>query len=86
MKLKKTVLALLLTLLTLSTCLVAGAAEVDVPVQPVSAAEDEGISPQAEETCWYTRKYNGRWQKRLWSITNQCWLTDWIDIGPVVDP
>lgn len=82
MKLKKTVLALLLALLTLSTCLAAGAAEVDVPVQPVQAAGDEGISPHAEETVWYTRTYNGMRQKRLWSITNQCWLTDWIDIGP----
>lgn len=86
MKLKRMILALTLVLLTLSTCVVAGAAEVDVPVQPVQTAEGEGIAPHAEETLWYTRVYQGRVQKRLWSITNQCWLTDWIDIGPALDP
>lgn len=86
MKLKKTILALTLALFTLSTCVIASAAEVDVPVQPVQAAEEGGISPHAEETVWYTRQYNGMWQKRLWSITEGCWLTDWIDIGPVPTP
>lgn len=86
MKLRKTILALTLVLLTFSTCVVAGAAEVDVPVQPVQAAGDEGISPHVEETVWCTRVYNGRVQKRLWSLTNGCWLTDWIDVGPAVDP
>lgn len=83
MKLRKTILALSLALLTLVPCTVASAAEVDVSVQPVQMAEDEGISPHVEETVWYTRTYNGMVQKRLWSITHGCWLTDWIDVGPV---
>lgn len=83
MKLKKTVLALSLALLTLGACTLAGAAEVDVPVEPIAVTgAEEGISPQAEETIWYTRQYNGKMQKRLWSITHGCWLTDWIDIEP----
>lgn len=35
-----------------------------------------------EETEWYFRIYMGRYQMRLWSITYEKWLTDWIDIGP----
>lgn len=37
------------------------------------------VSIRAEQTEWHFRIYNGKLQKRLWSITNQCWLTDWID-------
>lgn len=81
MKLKKTILALFLALLTLGTCILAGAAEVDVPAEPAAVADaEEGISPQMEETVWYTRTINGKRQKRLWSITKGCWLTDWIDV------
>lgn len=36
--------------------------------------------PRVEQTVWYQRTYNGKIQKRLWSITNGCWLTDWIDV------
>ena len=32
---------------------------------------------RAVETEWYYRIYNGRLQQRLWSITDQKWLTDW---------
>lgn len=35
-----------------------------------------------EEFMWYYRTYEGRRQKRLWSITYGYWVTDWIDIGP----
>ena len=38
------------------------------------------VEPRAEEVEWYTRVYNGKLQKRLWSITYQVWLTDWIDV------
>ena len=36
------------------------------------------VTPQAEETVWYYRLYNGEKQKRLWSITNGIWLTPWM--------
>ncbi len=45
-----------------------------------TASIENPITPQGEETIWYTRRYNGKRQKRLWSITYQRWLTDWIDI------
>lgn len=32
---------------------------------------------RAEETKWYYRVNNGVMEKRLWSITNGEWLTDW---------
>ena len=41
--------------------------------------DKEQISPQTEQTTWYYRTYNGHVQKRLWSNTNEVWLTDWID-------
>ena len=39
----------------------------------------EEVSPRIEEFKWYYRTYNGKQQKRLWSITEQKWVTDWID-------
>ena len=36
------------------------------------------VVTRAEETEWRYRVYNGQKQKRLWSITNNCWLTDWM--------
>ncbi len=40
------------------------------------------VQPQAEQTKWYYREYNGNIEKRLWSITYGKWLTDWIYVGP----
>lgn len=45
----------------------------------VSAAVSQEITPRAEQTKWYFRIHNGKQQKRLWSVTYQRWLTDWID-------
>ncbi len=81
MKMKKKVVALLLALLAIGNCMSALAAEVDPPAR-VAQTGDSGISPQAEETVWCERYHEGRWQKRLWSITHGIWLTDWIDIDP----
>ena len=36
------------------------------------------IGSYAEETEWRYRVYNGQRQMRLWSITNEVWLTDWL--------
>lgn len=40
---------------------------------------DDGPVAHAEETEWYYRRYDGRIQKRLWSITRGIWLTEWED-------
>jgi len=47
-------------------------------------ADDSGeteptISAFSEQTQWYYRAYNGKLQRRLWSLTYEKWLTDWID-------
>lgn len=36
------------------------------------------MKPMAEETMWYFRTTNGYLEKRLWSITQGRWLTDWM--------
>lgn len=56
-----------------------------ISVLPVSASEEFISETQTageartDEAVWYTRVYNGVRQKRLWSVTYNCWLTDWID-------
>ncbi|MBR4731596.1 MAG: hypothetical protein IK081_02405 [Lachnospiraceae bacterium] len=37
---------------------------------------------RAEVFMWFYRTYNGMVQKRLWSVTYEYWVTDWIDVGP----
>ena len=59
-----------------------------MPVMANEASHEVDIvSIEEEQTreevfMWYYRTYEGRRQKRLWSITYGYWVTDWIDIGP----
>lgn len=49
-----------------------------LPAYAANLPEDEsGIETHAEQTEWRYRKYNGQRQRRLWSITEGKWLTDW---------
>lgn len=48
------------------------------PVIPVVAAATTEISPYNNETVWHYRTNNGVLEKRLWSVTHNCWLTDWM--------
>ena len=41
-------------------------------------SDEGGISTQSEEFCWYFRTRDGVREMRLWSITNQEWVTDWV--------
>lgn len=43
-----------------------------------SPSDGSGISTQSETVRWYFRTNNGVREMRLWSITYQKWLTDWI--------
>lgn len=70
-----TFLALILCLTTLPGLAVASAAA--PPAAAPSAVGGDTASPQAEVTEWYYRVYNGYLQRRLWSVSYQCWLTDW---------
>lgn len=38
----------------------------------------EYITPKASETVWYYRTNNGKKERRLWSITEGKWLTNWM--------
>lgn len=75
MKLKRLLVSVMLVFVMCVSLLgtVASAAE----YSPSVAAEEE-VAPRAEETVWYFRNYNGQLQKRLWSITEEKWLTDWM--------
>jgi hypothetical protein len=59
-----------------------------MPVMAEEASPDVGeVAIEKENTreeafIWIFRTYEGRRQKRLWSLTYQYWVTDWIDIGP----
>lgn len=44
------------------------------------APDEGGVEIQAENTEWRYRIYNGKLQKRLWSIYESKWLTNWIDV------
>lgn len=46
---------------------------------PPDSSSPATVQPRADETEWVYRTYNGKRQMRLWSITYQHWLTDWID-------
>ena len=57
-----------------------------VPMETVTYEEPEVVTEvleeeptRLEEFMWFYRFYNGKQQKRLWSITYMHWVTDWID-------
>ena len=77
MKLKRLLVSVMLVFVMCVSLLgtVASAAEYTPAPQTVSDGE---ITPMAEETMWYFRNYYGQLQKRLWSITEEKWLTDWM--------
>ncbi len=64
--------------MALSLCFAISAPVLAVNLKPTTQMESSEISPQVEETQWRYRVYNGERQKRLWSITNEVWLTDWM--------
>ena len=54
-------------------------AAVDVAADASAASAQTEISPRSEETVWVVRYVNGKRQRRLWSLTYEYWLTDWMD-------
>ena len=74
-------LCVMAVLAAMATSFYASAAPAAVEPIEVPPASDEGgtIVPMAEETMWYYRIYEGRLQKRLWSLTRGIWLTEWED-------
>ena len=71
---KKIVAFILILNLCFAVSIPALAADFDA-TQEKSNSE---VVTRAEETEWRYRVYNGQKQKRLWSITNERWLTEWM--------
>ena len=73
---KRTACALLASFVLLGTAVPVSAAA--LPQTAVTA--EEATIERAEETIWvFRRTPEGKCQKRLWSITQGIWLTDWDD-------
>ena len=45
-----------------------------------SNADTPSINARAEQVEWYYRLYNGKYQKRCWSITYGYWKTNWTNV------
>lgn len=73
---KKIVLWFVTLSLIFSICCMPAFAAKPEPMEDLQST----VEPRVDEVVWITRTYNGKLQKRLWSITYQVWLTDWIDV------
>ncbi|MBQ8315567.1 MAG: hypothetical protein IJX95_07495 [Lachnospiraceae bacterium] len=49
-------------------------------VTPIRMQREESASTFAIKTEWVYRFHNGVYQKRLWSSTQNKWLTDWMNV------
>lgn len=43
---------------------------------------ENGAITYSEHVRWYFRNNNGVEEMRLWSVTYQRWLTDWVPVNP----
>lgn len=59
------------------SCLTVGLSSFAYAAEIPEPADENGPVARLEETKWYYRVVDGRVQKRLWSITEGVWLTDW---------
>lgn len=83
MKFKKLLISFTMAMVLMS--LISGTFSVfaydSTDVTETESTEDSiSISTFAEITEWRYRKYNGVWQKRLWSVTYGKWLTAWTNL------
>lgn len=63
--------------------LICTAAFLAVPVQAYTPPNGEGEAITYSDTVrWYFRTNHGVEEMRLWSITQQRWLTDWVPVNP----
>ena len=72
----KRILSLILCILLFCSIMpMAFADEIAPPLEPIGG--DASIS-EVEEVVWVYREKDGVTEKRLWSYTYGCWLTDWL--------
>lgn len=70
---RKHILAIFMALMCTVTLLA-------VPAYAYVPPADDGISTCAEVVQWYFRINNGVEEMRLWSVTQQKWLTAWVPV------
>ena len=70
----KRVLSVFFIAISMCFFLCAHAMAVKLQAEPTVTGEE-----RAEETEWFYRYHDGKLQKRLWSVTYEKWLTDWMD-------
>lgn len=76
-------LAVMAVIATSLICAKPALAAKDVPSEPARIqAVNSVVTKQmdVEETEWRYRINNGVFEKRLWSVTNLIWLTDWMPV------
>jgi hypothetical protein len=78
---RKKIAKLMLGTLT-ATMLLSAPVLAEEAVYDEERVEIKEENTREEAFMWFYRTYEGRRQKRLWSLTYQYWVTDWIDIGP----
>lgn len=75
MRNKKRPMLFLLAALSCLSVMAMPAAAMEIPQEP----DNSVVYPNAEEFEWVYRELDGKYQKRLWSLTYGYWVTDWID-------
>ncbi len=78
MSLKKFTAKLLLALLSTIFLLQVPTTTVLVEASSQASTCSPSFTARKQRILWYYRTYNGSYQKRLWSITHNKWLTDWL--------
>lgn len=74
---KKRVLTTVIAMLcALTLCCTTGI----VPAMASEPPSEGGAVARAEEFRWYFRTRDGVEEMRLWSLTYQYWVTDWIPV------
>lgn len=79
MSLKKFTAKLLLALLS-TIFILQMPTTVLVEASSQASTYSPSFTARKQRVLWYYRTYNGSYQKRLWSITHNKWLTDWLPV------
>lgn len=64
--------------IALSICFSASMIALAVESKPTAETVSTDFVILVEQTQWRYRYYENQLQKRLWSLTYEIWLTDWI--------
>ena len=75
---KKRIISILLVMVLIFSVLAMTVSAAKMGDASEETSDGSGVT-RTEEVVWYFRIYNGVKQMRLWSVTFNHWLTDWID-------